>query len=235
MKMLLSCPTLTADLILLALLVTIAGCTGSKSSANMQTSSTTTTVSQQVKITGDSLPPLVAPRIVVAKSARELTLYDGMKVVRKYSCCTGSIAGDKEREGDRKTPQGQFFVCYKNPTSKYVRSLGLSYPNPEDAARGLQSGIITKAQHDALIAGNHETFAFASNEEAQALTRPDGIVTIANVDWESLWKTPLGGEIMIHGTGATRAGTAGCVGMENADILELFEAIPLGTPVTIRP
>ena len=54
-------------------------------------------------------------------------------------------------------------------------------------------------------------------------------------DWEKLWKTRLGGEIMIHGNGADNAGTAGCVGMDDDDIRELYPVLPVGTPVRIVP
>jgi len=131
--------------------------------------------------------------------------------------CAGRRAGDKQREGDGKTPEGDFFVCYKNPNSKYTLSMGLSYPDEEDAARGLREGMITRQQHDAIV---------------QAVRSRD----LTPVLWEeTLWKTPLGGEIMIHGGGAAREGTAGCVGMDDDDIRELYPLIPLNTPVTIRP
>ncbi len=162
------------------------------------------------------------PRIVVEKSARRLTLYDGVKVVKVYAVSTGLSAGDKDREGDKKTPEGDFFVVYKNPQSKFTLSLGLSYPNMEDARRGLSEKLITQAQYDALV---------KANEEIQTLP-PGGDV---KSNWEELWKTPLGGEIMIHGAGANRPGTAGCVGMNDNDIRELYPSIPIGTPVTIKP
>ena len=63
----------------------------------------------------------------------------------------------------------------------------------------------------------------------------DGIITVPGVDWETLWKTPLGGEVMIHGASADRTGTAGCVGLDDKDIVELYEAVPLGTTVVVKP
>ncbi len=201
---------------------------------------------------------LARPRIEVSKSDRTLKLFDGRRLVKTYSCCIGRSAGDKRREGDHKTPEGQFCVCYKNPGSKYTRSLGLSYPTEKDAARGLRTGLITREQHDALVEGNRLTNEFrkvteaphgaTTNEDAtqapdgattnagpQALTRADGVITVPGVDWETLWKTPLGGEVMIHGASSDRTGTAGCVGLSDKDILELYEAIPLGTPVVVKP
>jgi murein L,D-transpeptidase YafK len=156
------------------------------------------------------LPPLAEPRILVEKSRRRLTVFDGGRAVRRYRAAIGRGRGDKVREGDRCTPEGGFYVCVKNPNSSYHLSLGLSYPNVEDADRGLRDGLISRAQHDAIV---------------HAIRRravPD-------------WYTPLGGEIMIHGHGSGRDWTAGCVGLDDRDVEELYNALPLGTPVRIVP
>jgi len=159
---------------------------------------------------GTPLPVLRRPRIVVEKTAHRLTVYDDGRAVKSYRAAIGGGKGDKVREGDRCTPVGTFAVCVKNPRSKYVLSLGLTYPNEEDAARGLADGLITRAQHDAIV--------YAVRRGAQPP-----------------WNTPLGGEIMIHGDGAGRDWTLGCIALYDDDIRELYPAIPVGTVVEIRP
>jgi murein L,D-transpeptidase YafK len=114
----------------------------------------------------------------------------------------------KVREGDGCTPEGEFYVCVKNAASKFYLSLGLSYPNAEDAERGLRDGLITKAQHDQIISA------------ISRKVRPP-------------WDTPLGGQIFIHGNGSRSDWTWGCVAVEDAEIKELFDALPMGTPVRI--
>ncbi len=156
------------------------------------------------------------PRVLVEKKARRLSLYDGDRLVKTWRVAIGGGAGDKVREGDRCTPEGDFFICYKNPQSKYTLSLGLSYPNEEDAARGLRDGLITREQHDAIVAA-------AGGRSFDGNT------------WEALWKTPLGGEIMIHGKGEGRDTTLGCVAMTDEAIRELYPILPYGTPVKIVP
>ena len=44
----------------------------------------------------------------------------------------------------------------------------------------------------------------------------------------------LGGDIYIHGNGASSDWTWGCVALENDDVRELFNAVPVGTPVRIE-
>jgi vancomycin permeability regulator SanA len=159
---------------------------------------------------------LTSPRLIVSKSSGALKLYDGDALVKTYSCITGGNAGDKAVEGDRKTPEGSFHIVFKNPQSKFHLSLGLDYPNREDAQRGLASGLITRRQYEDILA------ALASD-----LTREE--------NQKKLWYTPLGGEIFLHGHAEGRTGTAGCVALSNPDIEELYAVLPLGTPVEVKP
>jgi murein L,D-transpeptidase YafK len=155
--------------------------------------------------------PLVSPRIIVKKAERKLFLYSGGKIVRTYHVGLGlSPVGDKVREGDRRTPEGQFYIFTKNDKSAFYLSLGVSYPNARHAERGLRDGLITKVQYDAII------------RALQAKKTPPQ-------------NTALGGDIYIHGNGAGSDWTWGCVALENEDVRELFNAVPVGTPVTIQP
>ncbi|HZH33181.1 MAG TPA: L,D-transpeptidase [Pyrinomonadaceae bacterium] len=157
--------------------------------------------------------PLVNPRVVVSKSKRQLLLYAGGAggaVVRTYRIALGANpVEDKVREGDGATPEGDFYVCVKNARSNFYLSLGLSYPNAEDAERGLRDKLITRAERDAIV------------RAIRNKRRPP-------------WDTALGGEIFIHGGGTDGDWTRGCVALANEDIREVFDALPLGTPVRVE-
>jgi len=155
--------------------------------------------------------PLVSPKILVKKSARRLTLYSGGEAVRAYPVALGfSPEGDKVRQGDGRTPEGTFYVCVKNAKSIFYLSLGLSYPNEEDAARGLADKLITRRQYENIVSA------------IRRRGRPP-------------WDTRLGGEIFIHGHGSAGDWTWGCVALDNEDIKELYDAVPVGTTVVIEP
>ncbi|MDQ3907026.1 MAG: L,D-transpeptidase [Acidobacteriota bacterium] len=155
--------------------------------------------------------PLVDPRILISKGARRLELYSDGRVVRTYRIGLGkNPIDDKERARDYRTPEGDFYVCVKNAASKFYLSLGLSYPNREDAERGLRDGLITRATRDRIVAAIDKGL------------RPP-------------WDTALGGEIFIHGGGSASDWTWGCVALDDADIKELFDAVPMKTPVRITP
>jgi hypothetical protein len=155
--------------------------------------------------------PLATPRIVIKKSQRQLFLFSADKLVRTYRIGLGlSPVGDKVRQGDRRTPEGDFYIFTKNDKSAFYLSLGLSYPNITHAERGFRDGLITKAQHDSIM---------------RALRAKKGPPQ----------NTRLGGDIYIHGNGAQSDWTWGCAALENEDMLELFKAVNVGTPVTIEP
>ncbi|MFN2511768.1 MAG: murein L,D-transpeptidase family protein [Pyrinomonadaceae bacterium] len=155
--------------------------------------------------------PLKDPRIIIFKGKRQLQLYSDGKVVRTYRVGLGlNPVDDKQSEGDRATPEGDFYIFTKNPKSAYYLSLGISYPNIEDAERGLRAGLVTRAQHDQIVSA-------IKNKAAPHQY------------------TALGGLIYIHGNGAGSDWTWGCVALENEDIKELYESVELGAPVTIKP
>jgi murein L,D-transpeptidase YafK len=155
--------------------------------------------------------PLKSPRVVIRKQSRELTLYDGAQPLRRYRVVLGAnVTGDKEREGDRKTPEGVFYICSRNGTSRFHKFMGLSYPAPADAARGLKARMITRAEHDAILAAHQK-------KECPP------------------WKTALGGEVGIHGGGIDRDWTLGCIALTNEAIDELWSALKMGDPVEIVP
>lgn len=160
---------------------------------------------------GASVQATEKPRIEVRKSERTLVLYQGDEVVKSYPVGLGfSPTGDKEKEGDGATPEGEYTVCVKNPQSRYYLSVGLSYPGKADADRGLEAGLISEAEHHQIL-------------EAEAAGRCPP------------WNTALGGEIYVHGHGSSSDWTRGCVALEDPDMRQLFDAVRIGTPVTIRP
>lgn len=71
-------------------------------------------------------------RFRVKKSAQKLYAYfaDTFKVFR-ISLGANPI-GHKIKEGDNKTPEGTYYISYKNPNSRGYKSLKISYPNEQD-------------------------------------------------------------------------------------------------------
>lgn len=68
--------------------------------------------------------------ILVYKSNRQLLAYSNGQLLKTYKISLGkNPVGDKEFEGDNKTPEGIYFINAKNPNSGYHKNLGISYPD----------------------------------------------------------------------------------------------------------
>jgi murein L,D-transpeptidase YafK len=150
-------------------------------------------------------------RMLVDKSERNLSVFKGETKTHTFRIgLGGSPVGDKEKSGDGKTPEGVFYISVKNPNSRFYLSMGISYPDVDDAARGLREGIITKAEHDKIVAA-----------QKRRTTPP--------------WNTRLGGEIFIHGRGSSSDWTLGCIALDDADMKILYDLIEVGTKIEIKP
>ena len=105
--------------------------------------------------------------------------------------------GRKRQEGDGRTPEGVYAICLVKEQGKFGRSLGLSYPNQQDADLGLQEGRIDLSTHQVIL------------ERLAAGLRPP-------------WGTPLGGEVYIHEGGTASDWTQGCIALNSSDMDVLF-------------
>ena len=162
-----------------------------------------------------------ARSIVIHKQARRLELFCGDQLAARFETSLGfAPAGNKVVSGDGKTPEGEFYVTLKYQ-SKFHRSLQISYPGIVEAERGLKDGIITAAQHDAIVRAVHE-----------CRNPPQD--------------TQLGSYVQIHGGGGGADDgdwTLGCVAVDNPEIEQVYEfhragCTSDGTPRTkgiIRP
>lgn len=156
--------------------------------------------------------------IVVDKSEHVLGVFSGQTFLKSYHVELGSGGlGDKQVLGDRKTPEGRFYVAQMSiidPADQYLgtRWMRLSYPNIEDADRGLSQGIIDQKTHDSIV-----------NAMNNGQIPPQD--------------TPLGGGVGIHGGSTHELGsdwTYGCVGLTNADVQDFYNYVAVGTSVLIQ-
>jgi len=97
-------------------------------------------------------------RIAVFKASRKMYLLHDAKTLKSYRIALGGDPiGDKKVEGDGKTPEGTYMIDRRNPNSAYHLSLGISYPNTEDAAEAEALG--QKPGGDIFIHGRAGTKA----------------------------------------------------------------------------
>jgi murein L,D-transpeptidase YafK len=96
-------------------------------------------------------------QIVVNKGARRMYLLHHDKVLKRYDFDLGfAPVGDKQVEGDGKTPEGDYVIDRRNPNSQFYLSIGISYPNAADIAEAEALG--KSPGGDIFIHGRPEKF-----------------------------------------------------------------------------
>jgi murein L,D-transpeptidase YafK len=99
-----------------------------------------------IKLGRQTLPLVAAQNrataIMVEKQTRSLTLYHDDKVIKVYHVALGhNPIGPKQREGDSRTPEGEYTIDSKNQHSHAHLALHISYPSIEDRTRAAQQGV----------------------------------------------------------------------------------------------
>ncbi len=80
--------------------------------------------------------------VLVFKEERVMHLLHYDQILRSYEFELGFAPnGDKDQEGDGRTPEGTYFVDRRNPNSDFHLSIGINYPNEEDIAEAEALGV----------------------------------------------------------------------------------------------
>jgi murein L,D-transpeptidase YafK len=142
-------------------------------------------------------PPMAGQidRIIIEKSARRMQLMQDGKAVRTYRVALGFTPdGDKLRQGDGKTPEGEFTIDRRNEESAFHLSLGLDYPQADDLDRASAGGyspggdIFIHGQPNALPEG----FKLRGDWTA-------GCIAVTNTEIREIWAvTPVGTKVEIR-------------------------------------
>lgn len=134
-------------------------------------------------------------RILIEKTARRMTVFSGNEPTKSYDIALGFAPdGDKERQGDGRTPEGLYTIDRRNPQSAFHLSLGINYPLPEDIARAREGGYSPGG--DIMIHGQ-------PNGSARTLAIgydwTEGCIAVSNAEIEELWAhVKIGTEVEIR-------------------------------------
>ena len=147
-------------------------------------------------------------KIQISVGDQHLTLKSGRKKIATYPISTSRF-GLGSKEGSFKTPTGKFCVA-------------------EKIGDGMPAGTVFKSRRPV--------------KATKKMLREDDLV-MTRILWldglEPRNANTHDRYVYIHGTNHEEdIGTAashGCIRMKNADVLELFDRVPEGTPVEITP
>lgn len=138
--------------------------------------------------------------IVVDKYARTCMLYKNGTLIGSYPSELGTNwMGDKQYQGDKATPEGNYKVVSKKagPETKYFKALLLDYPNQLDKQRflaGKKKGLLAQ---DAAIGGLIEIHGHGG----KGTDWTDGCVALPDTSMEALFaQSPIGTTVTIVGS-----------------------------------
>jgi len=95
-----------------------------------------------------------------------------------------SAKGQKQREGDQRTPEGSYVLDEKNAKSKFYRAIKISYPTAQQAAVARQHGL--------RPGGMVEIHGLPNGWTARQLNHPsfdwtDGCIAVTNAEMDRVW------------------------------------------------
>jgi len=139
---------------------------------------------------------LAADSLVVEKQRRTLTLFQQGVAVRTYMIALGKQpTGDKERIGDNRTPEGVFYIDFRNAQSKFHKALHISYPDVAHAQRAKAMGVATGG--DIMIHGLPPAYASLGAAHRE-FDWTNGCIAVTDEEIEEIWRAvPNGAAIQI--------------------------------------
>lgn len=131
--------------------------------------------------------------IVVHKAQRKMYLLHHEKVLKSYDFELGfAPEGDKQFEGDGKTPEGTYLIDRRNPNSQFHLSLGISYPNEEDIAEARALG--KNPGGDIFIHGQPNALKSRRGSKGDDWTW--GCIAVINRDMEEIYAMVRNGTVI---------------------------------------
>jgi murein L,D-transpeptidase YafK len=127
-----------------------------------------------------------ADRIIVNKKARTMELMHAGHALKTYKIVLGSEPiGPKTRQGDHRTPEGDYVIDRRNAQSQFHRSLHISYPDAADRDHARKLGVSPGG--DIFIHGLPNGYGFIGAAH-RACDWTDGCVAVTDHEIEEIWK-----------------------------------------------
>lgn len=140
-------------------------------------------------------------RIVVLKKTKELYLLSQGQVYKTYKTAFGFgfLTGNKEKQGDGRTPEGLYHVELKNDRSSYHKALRVSYPNDYDRAYAQKMGFKTGSDimiHGFPSAAGNDMLKWAIKDSHPKIDWTQGCVAVTDPEIDEIFslvkvKTPI--------------------------------------------
>ena len=126
-----------------------------------------------------------ADAVLVIKSEKRLYLMNKGKPFASLPVTFGGQPeGHKQERGDQRTPEGYYTLDYKNASSRFYKSIHISYPNLQDRTNAARLGVDPGG--DIMIHGQTNGWGWAS-PIVQLFSWTDGCIALSNSDMDRVW------------------------------------------------
>jgi murein L,D-transpeptidase YafK len=133
-------------------------------------------------------------RIRIEKSARRLMLISQGEVLKTYKIALGgNPIGPKERQGDNKTPEGNYVIDARNRDSRFHLSLHISYPNERDKIRAKELGVSPGG--DIMIHGIKNGFSWVGDAHTE-VDWTKGCIAVTDEEVEEIARLAPNGTVV---------------------------------------
>jgi murein L,D-transpeptidase YafK len=124
--------------------------------------------------------------LVVEKANHKLLAYSHGALLRSYSIALGGDSSDpKSRQGDRRTPEGRYFIDAHNANSSFHRALHVSYPSAADIERARAAGYDPGG--DIMVHGIHNGLGWIGRAH-RLMDWTAGCVAVTDPEIEELYR-----------------------------------------------
>ena len=127
----------------------------------------------------------IADKVVIEKSKRALHLLKDGRPFRTFKIALGiRPIGDKQHEGDFRTPEGSYKLDARNPNSEFFLSIRVSYPDANDVRAARAKGLDPGGQ---IMIHGQPNEPKRSEAFYQTQDWTNGCIAVSNSDMIDIW------------------------------------------------
>ena len=133
-------------------------------------------------------------KVLVVKSERKLLLLSRGEVLKSYRVSLGKRPdGPKQREGDKRTPEGFYWIDWRKVSDKYNLAMHISYPNELDQQQAQKKGVAPGGMimiHGTPLDEEYPEWFFST------LDWTEGCIAMRNNDIREVWSLVKDGTLI---------------------------------------
>lgn len=133
-------------------------------------------------------------KVLVVKTTRQLHLISHGQTLKSYRISLGKQPkGAKMREGDKRTPEGFYWLDWRKTSDNYNLAMHISYPNSRDKAQAAKQGVSAGSMimiHGTPIDDEYPEWYF------KTLDWTNGCIAMSNTDMREVWNLVKDGTLI---------------------------------------